>query len=359
MRYVLALAVALWAGPVAAQEAVACLQSQLNALGFDPGPVDGTMRPSVRDAGRAWSAGRDLPELRRRTAATWCRTVGLAHPDLQKYWPNRALPQLVRAPDPSGAAVLRQADDAVRAYFRDTYQIELAARAALIGASDGTFFDSALSRVLTDMGRMDRPKPVDIERLCRDGKIGGAANRGYMVFCWPKADETPEWQSRIGPDLRKVMAHEFTHQVQYALASDDPARRGADDWHLGPHWMVEGVAELVEWQFDTGTLRAEGTALFDLQSRARRSRLTLEDLTRNGSVNSPEAYGVARFAAYVLAQKYGIGAVFDYFSALADSDSQDAAFQQTFGLSLSDYSVVFEGLRRDYGAAQRYGREGP
>ena len=84
MRAALAVGLALWAGtlglPIAAQDGVACLQAQLRDLGHDPGPVDGTMRPAVRDAAQAWGGGDAFPDLRRRTATSWCRELGIANP---------------------------------------------------------------------------------------------------------------------------------------------------------------------------------------------------------------------------------------------------------------------------------------
>ncbi|WP_415401999.1 hypothetical protein [Tateyamaria sp. SN3-11] len=362
MRSALALGFALWAGafglPAAAQEGVACLQAQLTDLGHDPGPVDGTMRPAVRDAAQAWGGGDGFPDLRRRTATSWCREIGIANPDLQTYWPSRA-PVTLRAQSPAGEALLRQSVANVRAYFQEQHGIALATRVALVGTSDPAFVNPALQEVLAELGRRPRVRLIDTARLCQGEKVGGAANRGYMLFCWPDALEDTAWQAVTRPELQKVMVHEYTHQVQYALAADDPARRENGAWLLGPHWMIEGMAELIEWQFETGIIDADGTTLFDLQSRARRSRLMLDDLSVLGTVETSEAYGVARFATYLLAQRNGSDALFDYFRAMGRGASQEAAFQSTFGLSLEAYSTLFEDLRRDYGAARRFGREGP
>ncbi|WP_299293443.1 hypothetical protein [uncultured Tateyamaria sp.] len=358
MRLVLALALAVWAGPLAAQDGVACLQSQLSALGHDPGPVDGTMRPSVRDAAAAWGGGDAFPGLRRGTATSWCREIGLSDPALKSHWPS-AKPLIIAAETPIATALLRQSFEAIQTYFRDIQGIELATRVAVIGAGEGGFFDPALVDVLMQLERPARARPIDTARLCNGRTVGGAANRPYMLFCWPQTVEDPAWQARIAPELRRVMAHEYTHQVQYALAADDPAQRVDGVWRLGPHWMVEGVAELVEWQFVSGQQTTDGADLFDLQTAARRSRLTLDGLDAQGTVTDSEAYGVARFAAYLLAQRHGTDALFDYFRALGRGLSQDDAFAQTFGLTPAAYTALFEELRRDYGAARRFGRRDP
>lgn len=351
----LALCVSLWAGvlsaPLAAQDGVACLQNQLKTLGLDPGDADGTMRPSVRAAADDVPDTGALPLLQRRTAMSWCRALGTRDPQLRVFWPSEVEPD-INAPTPTEKTLLRATDAVVRAYFRDTYDIELATHVAWIGAQDPAYFDTAINDVLRKKGRTNRTRPLDTDRLCRGRKIGGAANRGYMMFCWPGGLDSTKAQ-----DLRPVAVHEYTHQVQYAFAADDPPQRVDGKWVFGPDWMVEGLAEVVEWQFKSGSLETDGTALFDLQSRARRSRLTLQDLSDTGSVETPEAYGVARFAAYMLVQAHGTDAAFDYFRALGEGLGQDSAFIAAFDMSFQEFERDFEAVRRDYGAARRYGRE--
>ncbi|WP_299368963.1 hypothetical protein [uncultured Tateyamaria sp.] len=356
MRCALALALAVWAGPLAAQDGVACLQNQLAALGHYPGPADGTMRPSVRAAAAQVDQVPGLPDLRRRTATSWCREIGRTNPDMRAFWPSEQDP-LILTEAPADADLLRATLDRVRAYFRDSHDIELATAVAVIGSADPATFDPAIARVNAAQQRPGRAKPVDTTRFCPERGVGGAANRAYVMFCWSDTIAQGGWSPEDTARLAKVMAHEYTHQVQYALAADDPAQKVDGAWALGPHWMVEGVAELVEWQFDSDRILADGPALFDLQTAARRSRLTLDQLSAHGTVRDSEAYGVARFAAYLLAQRHGMAALFDYFRALGRGMDQAQAFQATFDQSPAAYAALFETLRRDYGAARRFGRE--
>ncbi len=347
-----ALALGLWlgAGPLIAQEGVACLQNQLNILGFEPGAADGTMRPPVRDAAKNVQDTSEFPPLQRRTAMSWCRDLGMRDPQLRAFWPSDIPPEII-APSSEERAILTETDTVVRAFFRDTYGIELATRVALIGAGTPAFFEPAIDDLLRARGRGSRSRVLDAGRLCQGAKIGGAANRGYMMFCWPGGME----RDRLS-QLRPIAVHEYTHQVQYAFAADDPPQRMDNEWVFGPDWMVEGLAEVVEWQFKTGSLETDGTALFDLQSRARRSRLTLADLDATGSVDSPEAYGVARFAAYMLVQAHGTNAGFEYFRGLGRGLSRQDAFIAAFDMGVQEFMQDFEEVRRDYGAARRYGR---
>jgi len=347
-----ALALGLWlgAGPSIAQEGVACLQNQLNILGFEPGAADGTMRPQVRDAAKNVQDSAALPPLQRRTAMSWCREMGMREPQLRAFWPSDIPPEIF-APSLEERDMLSETDAVVRAFFRDTYEIELATRVALIGSGAPAFFEPAIDDLLRARARGSRSRVLDTGRLCQGSKIGGAANRGYMMFCWPGGMN----QEKLA-QLRPIAVHEYAHQVQYAFAADDPPQRVEGEWVFGPDWMVEGLAEVVEWQFKTGALETDGTALFDLQSRARRSRLTLSDLDATGSVDSPEAYGVARFAAYMLVQAHGTTAGFEYFRGLGRGLSRQDAFIAAFDMGMQEFTQDFEAVRRDYGAARRYGR---
>jgi len=266
MRVRLVCGFMLWASafstPAVAQDGVACLQAQLTDLGFDPGPIDGTMRPAVREAGQDWCADRRLPELRCRTALSWCREIGLAMPEAQKHWPVNALPQIIETETARSKAILSQAEAVVRAHFKDLYQIEIAGRVVFIGASDAAFFIQVARTALAALNRPTRTITINGDRLCRGPKIGGAANRGFMAFCWPTDEETAAWQAEIAPALRKVMVHEFAHAVQYKLAANNPAQQVDGNWNLGPHWTVKGVAELVESQYVSGLHVVDGEAFF-------------------------------------------------------------------------------------------------
>jgi hypothetical protein len=94
--------------------------------------------------------------------------------------------------------------------------------------------------------------------------------------------------------------------------------------------------------------------LFQMQKPARSARVVLDELNQSGSVNTARGYGTARYAAYVLAQKFGVQSLFDYFQALGETEDRDAAFQRVFGQSLASFEDEFEGLRREFGTARAY-----
>ena len=77
----------------AAQPGIACVQNQMNALGFDAGPADGSIGPKTRaatEAYRAWmktnaEPGWAQPALNATNGVFWCEKVGQAHSKVAKY----------------------------------------------------------------------------------------------------------------------------------------------------------------------------------------------------------------------------------------------------------------------------------
>jgi hypothetical protein len=175
---------------------------------------------------------------------------------------------------------------------------------------------------------------VDVARLCDNKPIGAAANRSYT---------------------------EFTHQLQYHLANDDPPQRinGTKELLLGPSWMVEGTAEVFERIYSVQVQGKDAAdtadqALFNMQTRARRSRLTLTQLTEAGSTKGRGGYGTARFAAFVLAQRNRPEDLLEYFTVLGQTKDCGVAFEKVFGLSFDKFEADFEGIRRDFAATKKY-----
>lgn len=263
-------------------------------------------------------------------------------------------------------ALLAQADKSVRQFFATTYGLRIDHPVVLIGTSNAKSLNTQLMTALDNLGRRQRTSPIDVAKLCDNKVIGAAANRPYIVMCWQKPKAyNDKWSASFQPKLAPVLAHEFTHQLQYHLADDDPAQRvsGTKKLLLGPSWMIEGSAEVFEHLYsiqiqgkDVNKDAAQN--LFNMQSPARRSRLTLAQLTPTGSTKGRGAYGIARFAAYLLAQRNGSDALFKYFKVLGQVKDRDVAFSQVFGLSFETFEADFERVRRDFAAATEYAAGG-
>ena len=123
--------------------------------------------------------------------------------------------------------------------------------------------------------------------------------------------------------------------------------------------MVEGTAEVFERIYSVQVQGKDAAdtadqALFNMQTRARRSRLTLTQLTEAGSIKGRGGYGTARFAAFVLAQRNGTEDLLEYFAVLGQTKDRDVAFEKVFGLSFDKFEADFERIRSDFTATKEY-----
>jgi hypothetical protein len=201
--------------------------------------------------------------------------------------------------------------------------------------------------------KLGKPRPevrADLDALCGGRRPNAISSSDFVLFCFPaEAERNPRW-------LGSVMAHEVFHQLQYDLSDTRGDRPGTGPRKLGPAWLVEGSAEVMEILFLQGFLPEDGTGFFDVQSPARRSRLGLSDLVAHGSVQGAQGYGPARFAALLLARASGVDSLVEYFRFLGRGMEWDAAFEKAFGMERAVFEAEFETLRRDFGAARDWGK---
>lgn len=202
--------------------------------------------------------------------------------------------------------------------------------------------------------RLEKPRPrvnANVSVLCGGPYPNAIASADFILVCFP--EDGPEKVNRLR--LSAVLAHEMFHQMQYDLSKTRADRPSDGPRKLGPAWLVEGSAEVLELLYIQALLPADGPELFDLQSPARRSRITLSSLQAHGTVRDPASYGVARFAASLLARRHGIDGFINYFAALGRGQGQSEAFQRTFGQTFEAFEAEFETVRRDFGAARDWG----
>jgi len=241
----------------------------------------------------------------------------------------------------AGAEALREMHAGGVQFFLEEYGIDVPGGYALIAATGAEALRAQIARAGLRVG-----EGFDDARTCPARRVGGVAGRSFIALCWNEGPVTLD-------QARATMVHEIMHQVQYSLARDRPARRGADGWLLGPAWMVEGSAEWVEEVFRNGRA-SDGARLFRLQEPARRNQTALGDLQAHGTLTTGRTYGVARFAAYLLAERVGDAALFTYWSALGRLQDRDAAFAEAFGMTRAAFERDFARVRRHYGDARRW-----
>lgn len=324
-------------------DAADCAAAQLDALG-----LPGNDKAAVY---RASNPELSLPELTDRSRALWCRVLGLVHPDLQAYWPAQQGDVVLTRDDPQGArkALLAQSVELMRRRFMDDWGAPISTRIAVIGAADEAGLNALLAEARTQTGQSGAAR-LEAERFCGRTRPGAFAGRGVIGLCWPSGD------AAVGlGDVLPSVAHEMMHHLQYELVP--PGRRADGDRVLGPGWMIEGAAEVIEAQSMGLHPQIDGAQLFNMQMPARRSRVLLSELERSDSVREREAYAVSRFAAFLLARKHGTEALIAYFDKLGRSGDRDQAFEDVFGQSFAAFEADFERVRRDFAAAEAFGRD--
>ena len=72
----------------------------------------------------------------------------------------------------------------------------------------------------------------------------------------------------------------------------------------------------------------------------------LRDLRRNGTLTTNARYDLSHFAVRWLVDRFGAEAQFEYWRALARLGNQNAAFEETFGMTLGAFEAEFETFRR-------------
>ena len=149
-----------------------------------------------------------------------------------------------------------------------------------------------------------------------------------------------DWPYRVA-----LLAHEWTHAVQYAVAG---GRRSTSE-----QWLREGFAEWVEVEVLTAlALTSRDTADRIARDRVRRARglpvlsemVTFPDWVRAGvRAGTDGLYAQALLAAGFLVERHGVPAVLAYFRAFERSDDRLANFRAAFGEDLPSFDAAFRG----------------
>ncbi|TAG13514.1 MAG: peptidoglycan-binding protein, partial [Rhodobacterales bacterium] len=190
LRPLTALFLALAAAqPATASEGTICLQEQLTALGFTPGPADGKIGPATRSALAAYHAEKDVVADRKLDAFTslvFCRELGLATPSLSRHWPafgRRLRIEVAGAPDNDLRTDLLFEASAALTKVETLFGVELAAPVDIVIGSNGAeIADRAAPLTESPAASVRRIA----KRLCQDAPNYGIASThlpGVILFC--------------------------------------------------------------------------------------------------------------------------------------------------------------------------------
>ncbi len=346
-----------------------CVQQQLKYLGHDPGPIDGFIGPQTRAAAEKWFGNQNLadddlrfPDLTRITALQWCREIGLMRQAAKRFWPSQNdIRYLVDEPKTEvKLLLLREVLTEARRFYRENYGIEIAGSFDVIGAES----ERELENILTQT-RRERELNFRFSgelRLCNEGGTHAFVYTQTLGICLETSKDDDMFSSYLSRNITAyfVAAHEFMHLVQFEFSHNHLISKFLSSTGypvLGPDWLTEGTATYFHTEFLYEFHKFDRAPLSELLVSANKSEETLTELRENGTMKTLAHYELGQLASALLAQKFGEQSLFDYWRELGRLSNQDAAFQSTFGMSLDDFEVEFESLRRDLPSALTYGRD--
>ncbi|WP_417209382.1 hypothetical protein [Antarctobacter sp.] len=350
---------------------VACVQGQLVALGHAPGPVDGLTGPRTRDALRAYVDTLDaarrgvldaLPAFDARSSVGWCREIGLSAPVARAVMPSSTPPQVFIGPDvhPEIADHVMTAFLEAEAFLYRRYGVQVASQVRIIVATNA----DAWQRLVAEAGTMALQSWADVRaRARRDCEtefgLGASASRDGVSFCGTTlALRTPALGELYRMVLSVTMAHELVHNVQRELSYDKVPRWVNDPDsvrpRMGPAWMVEGTAQVVEQAFMREKFGRFVPGLHAMRTLAAGSELTLRQIRLAGEVRASEAYDVSAYAVAMLVERYGEETLFRFWRVVGETDNWFTAFEQVYGMTVQAFEDLYPTLRDDQMAQREF-----
>lgn len=339
---------------------VVCIQKELSAMGISGVSVTGKINAATKSGTEALRgkyasvAGiAVLPRLSQQSAVSWCREIAALKPSLRGYMPSGSA-SFVLGPGGPGSlqtAMLRKAFRDVQQFLHTRYGIYPASRVDVAGGSSGEELVQFAVDLQRKRGRSYGRMDSYVSEVCESPSIryGGQAYRDQLLICWPQTGRyDAAWRKKVSPIVASIMAHEYMHHVQRELANDKVRGGGSRTrTKRGPAWMVEGSAELAAYRWRATRGVAGRKSLQALQKYARESRKGLRAMHGHGTVKGYDQYQIAMFAVFLLAERHGEKAVLNYWRYIGQGKSWEAAFKAAFGVSLGNYSSLFETLRSD------------
>ena len=141
-----------------------------------------------------------------------------------------------------------------------------------------------------------------------------------------------------------AVAHEYVHALQDQLSGG----------RYGPHWMVEGMAVYLHYQYHD----AIGRRTYERNRQLSLATARLEESSLRsmepGFGNDSSKYMVSFLAVERLAERAGEGALFDFYRNMKTMPSWRAAFLDSFGLNADAFYEEFAEYRAENAPAQAY-----
>lgn len=303
-----------------------------------------------------------LHRPRRASALSWCRALGNTHAKLRKYRPSATRPVILFGDTvkQSHRDILMAAQRDARAFLASRYNFDFAARVDIAVGATAQELVTAITRLMTSRGEDTSDVESYVQNHCGDFEHWDAAALYNQIFiCVPTtASDASTARSHILHTLTLILVHEYVHhyQFEYSLAKSPAQRVRSNASGIGPGWLVEAAAMLVELDYNLGYSGDIAWPRFSYYwINARPTTATLSELYY---VTEDDEYEASLFAGHLLARRTGLETLFGFWREMGRGRSEDSAFKATFDMSLEDFEVIFEKARGNYAFALAFANGG-
>jgi hypothetical protein len=344
------LMVAATSGAHAREVGVACVQEQLNILGFETGTPDGVLGGKTRAASEAYQSASPalsgLPKLTPETAKVWCDTLAKTSPELAAIALGGPDDVLVAGPGVSTRQEKAILDGLVEAHGLVKRRLGLTLERPV------TAFASDDAKWLTD----NYLKARNLGENYRNGKMQEfgscepAAEGAYynMFLCmgsnaWTRS--TMPSGSRDA-EVMSIVMHEYMHNVQFGLVGERGKSCCTDSNAMsifGPQWLVEGSAEYMRYVLmdELGHMDLS-RYIKDIGKQVRGGDLNLlARETRKGFRESENSWPMGTLATHYLVSLSDFPSLARFWQQIGTGGDMRAAFSSSFGMSTEAFALDF------------------
>ena len=331
------------------RDAVVCVQTELNGLGFDAGVVDGQLGRGTKAALVQFTERQlstyDLPAIDKDTAGLWCAELRKAVAAGTAVVPGSGSLDLIFGSDIDEAARAETsaALSDIETFYSEMLGYSLKERPAVYVSSDPKWMTDAYLKQRRFGEQYRKGKMEDFGR-CN----GGEAGHGYIFMCAKSNVFSGDWFELGSAAQRKfALTHEYFHMIEYELAGERSwscCSNNDDSVKLiGPTWLVEGVAEYLAFVI----LREDGWAGFSRQiadhtgTARERGNLPSDLVSRDDFYADQWASSSGMIGAHLIAEDVGFPAFIPFWAGLGAGKKWPAAFEAAFGLTPDAFDERF------------------
>lgn len=323
---------------------VICIQQQLSQLSIDVGKVDGLFGSNTRNGIEQIRAQNSelgsFPEPTKENASVWCRKLGIQF-GLKEFWPSKALQVRVETEQSISEGkrrLLERTTREVHKFLLSGLEVEIPSSLIVLASTTMSHLVSVTADELQGIESKQAIKRQLKAQCDNRDYVSGASYGGVVALCPNgKLGNTGSWTEADNSGLRRLLAHELSHEIHTQLAGN--YRRGGKGDLRGPKWLTEGAAIALELEFGVPELSAAEQVLwFKEQLSYQGTRLRQMSNKETRVDRNFQLY--AGYAGVLLASKHSHRA-FGVFWSSTPVLGWEQSFEFAFGQSVGDFYRSF------------------